>query len=83
MFISEKYQDLAKKWRVRVTLDDKSSIFLKFNQEPTDKEVFARAEEYLNTTKVEVIIPEDKDKIIEELRAENTQLKEQIKARIK
>lgn len=46
--IVEKYQDMAMKWRVRVSFDDNSSTFLKFQTDPTDEEVFAEANKYIS-----------------------------------
>jgi len=46
--IVEKYQDMAMKWRVRVSFDDNSSTFLKFQTNPTDEEVFAEANKYIS-----------------------------------
>ncbi len=44
---------MAKKWRVRVSLDDGSSVFLKFQQEPKDNEVFAEANKYIANVQAE------------------------------
>lgn len=45
--ISEQYKDLAGKWRVRVTFDDLSSTFLKFQSKPTAEEIVAEAGRYI------------------------------------
>ena len=42
--ISEKAKDMAGKWRVRVVIDEKDSMFLKFEEEPNDATVFATAD---------------------------------------
>jgi hypothetical protein len=45
--IVEKFEDVAKKWRVRVLLDDGSAIFLKFQKEPTEAEALVETDKYL------------------------------------
>ena len=47
MKIVEKWQDVAKKWRVKVQLDNGECIILKFQQEPEDGKVMSKAEEYV------------------------------------
>lgn len=47
MEISEKFQDMANKWRAKVILDDGSSILFKFPIEPTDEEILNLARKYL------------------------------------
>lgn len=82
MRISEKYLDMAKKWRVRVTLDDGSSIFLKFQKEPKDEEVFKQANEYLFRQKEqEKQIEEEADKreLIDDISLKELQTKLGVK----
>lgn len=47
MEISEKFKDMANKWRAKVTLDDGSSILLKFQIEPSEDEILSLARKYL------------------------------------
>ena len=47
MKICNKYQDIANKWRVQVEYDGLNTLMLKFQDEPTDEEVFIEAEETL------------------------------------
>ena len=63
--IIEKWQDVAKEWRVKkVQLDDGECIILKFQQEPKDEEVMSKAEEYVtNAQKRSRVISEKREKM--------------------
>ena len=51
--IAENYKDLAGKWRVRVSFDDRSSTFLKFQKEPTEEEIIAESNKYISNLEIE------------------------------
>lgn len=47
MKVIELFQDIAGKWRARVDLGTES-IFLKFNREPDEAKILARAQNYVD-----------------------------------
>lgn len=47
MTILKRYQDVAGKFRVVVAFDDSSSFIFKFQNDPTDEQVFQVAEKYV------------------------------------
>jgi hypothetical protein len=59
MFISEKVQDLAGKWRVRISEDDGNSFFLKFKNEPSNEEALAQATLFIEQREIDVVTEQD------------------------
>lgn len=49
--ISEITLDIANKYRVRVSIDEDSAVFFKFDHYPTQDEVNIMVEDYLNNQK--------------------------------
>jgi len=45
--VTEKYQDMAGKWRVRVQVGDTETAFFKFQNEPSETEIDAEAGKFL------------------------------------
>ena len=45
--VTEIYEDIANKWRVRIFFDDNSSTFLKFQKKPSELEIITKANEYI------------------------------------
>ncbi len=76
---TEKFKDIAGKWMVRVSIADTEAIFLKFDKEPTTKEVEAEVAIYIEnltkdkTTRLEII-----NEQIEGLMREKTILEKEI-----
>jgi len=70
--ITEQYQDMAGKWRVRVLITDTDTIFLKFQTEPTEQEVIDATVLYItNLEATEARLAEEAaQKAIDEEKAE-------------
>ena len=63
MKVIEKYLDMAKRWRVKVQLDDGECIILKFQQNPEDNEVLTEVNKCLtNLNAQKAVISEEVEK---------------------
>ena len=57
--VTEKIRDIANKWRIRVLVNERDTIFLKFKDLPTSDQIDLEVDRYLSMLKERSLVKEE------------------------